>query len=325
MSLSTLKHASHWDFNGKLFGVKGSTFERMIIGFADKGVDILYETVVVRWEERFTMERLIKDNSTFRHYNFSLYATDVTFQNSNRPGVNHEEAKRHLSNKHKLYGYKSEVSVLPNGIAIGCTPHQPGSVSDLGIFRNNIKWHQAALSKTYREARSYPEVGPMAEEHDGLWAVLTDKGYQGAADVIRAIMPKKKPKGGSLSHDEQRINRKISSDCIIVENVFGRLSTLWAIMANKWRWDEEQYDKIFRLCLSLINLHVKWHPLRDEDIQHSKQYRMRLLEIGVKKAEKRRASQQMYHAKRAARTSVQFGGDRQNKEMGADARLYLLE
>ena len=105
--------------------------------------------------------------------------------------------------------------MLPNGIAIGCTLHQPGSVSDLTLFRKNIKWHQAALSKTEREARSYPDVGPMVEEHDGLWAVLTDKGYQGVADVIRAIMPKKKPKGGSLSHDDQRINRKISSDRIL--------------------------------------------------------------------------------------------------------------
>ena len=325
MLLSTLKDAGHWDFSGKMFGVKGPTFERMNIGFADKVVNILYETVVLRWKERYTMERLIKDNSTFRHYKFALYATDVTFQNSNRPGGNHEEAKRYFSNKHKLYGYKSEVSVLPNGIAIGCTPHQPGSVSDLTIFRKNIKWHQAALSKTEHEARSYPDVGPMAEEHDGLWAVLTDKGYQGAADVIRAIMLKKKSKGGSLSHDDLRINRKISSDFIIVENVFGRLSTLWAIMANRSRWDEKQYDKIFRLCLSLTDLHVKWHPLRDEDNQHAKQYRRRLLEIGVKKAEERKASQKMYRAKRAARMSIQLGDDRKNQEMGAGAMLDLLE
>ena len=75
-------------------------------------------------------------------------------------------------------------------------------------------------------------------------------------------------------------------------------------MANKWRWDEKQYDKIFRLCLSLTNLHVKWHPLRDEDNQHAKQYRRRLLEIGAKKAEKRKASQQMYRAKRATCMSI---------------------
>ena len=60
MLLSTLKHAGHWDFNSKMFGVKGPTFERMIIGFAERVVDILYEIVVLRWEERYTMERLSK-------------------------------------------------------------------------------------------------------------------------------------------------------------------------------------------------------------------------------------------------------------------------
>lgn len=73
-----------------------------------------------------------------------------------------------------------------------------------------------------------------------------NKGYQGATDVIMATIPKKKAKGGSLSHDERRVNHKISSDHIIVENVFGRLSTLWAIMANKLRCDEKQYDQGFR-------------------------------------------------------------------------------
>ena len=97
----------------------------------------------------------------------------------------------------------------------------------------------------------------MAEEYDGQWALLTDKGCQGAADVIRAVLSKKKSKGGSLSHDDQRVNGKITADRIIAENVFGRMSTLWAIMSNKWRWDDKQYDKIFRLCLSLTNLHVK--------------------------------------------------------------------
>ena len=45
----------------------------------------------------------------------------------------------------------------------------------------------------------------------------------------------------------------------------------------------------------------------------------------MKKAEKRKASQQMYRAKRAARMSIQLGGDRQNQDMGAGAMLDLLE
>ena len=134
-----------------MFGVKGPTFDRMMIGLIHKIVHVLYKTVVLQWEERYTMERLAKEKSTFKHYKFALYATDVTFQNANRPSGNHEEAKGHFSNEHKHYGYKSKLYVLPNGIAIGCTAHQSGSVSDLVIFRKNLEWHQAALSKTDRE------------------------------------------------------------------------------------------------------------------------------------------------------------------------------
>ena len=84
------------------------------------------------------MERLIKYKSTFSNYKFALYITDAAFQNANRSVRNHEEAKGYFTNKHMLYGYYSEFSVLPNSIAFGCTPHLPGSHSDIVIFRKNL-------------------------------------------------------------------------------------------------------------------------------------------------------------------------------------------
>ena len=44
----------------------------------------------------------------------------------------------------------------------------------------------------------------------------------------------------------------------------------------------------------------------------------------MKKAERCKASQQTYRAKRADRMSVLFGGDRQNEEMGAGVMLDML-
>ena len=95
-------------------------------------------------------------------------------------------------------------------------------------------------------------------------------------------------------------------------------------MANKWRWDEGQYDKLFKLCMALTNLHIKWHPLRDEDGQSAKQYKSRLLEIGVTTVEKRKASKRRYRAKRVARMSAQLGGDVWNPEPGAGVMLEML-
>lgn len=141
MLLCTLKHAGNWDFNGKMFDIKGPTFECMILRFADRVCKTINSFAVQKYEKKYTMRRSVNEGNAFRHYKFSLFATDVKFQHKNRPAENHEEAKLYFSNKHKHYGYKSDVSVLPTCLAIGCTPHKPGSVSDIRIFRNNLVRH----------------------------------------------------------------------------------------------------------------------------------------------------------------------------------------
>ena len=47
----------------------------------------------------------------------------------------------------------------------------------------------------------------LCNEYPGHWAILCDKGYQGAVDSIRAITPKKKPARGLLSHDDDVLTR----------------------------------------------------------------------------------------------------------------------
>lgn len=51
---------------------------------------------------------------------------------------NMQEVKRYFSRKHKLYGYKIEASILPNGLCTGLTPHYPGSTSDLEFFQKSV-------------------------------------------------------------------------------------------------------------------------------------------------------------------------------------------
>lgn len=81
------------------------------------------------------MRKLIQRNTLFKTYKLARYATDVAFQQNNRPSGNHEEAKKFFSGKHKLNRYKSEVSVLPHGLAVSVSKHYPGSVSDIDIFK----------------------------------------------------------------------------------------------------------------------------------------------------------------------------------------------
>lgn len=64
------------------------------------------------------MARVQRRNRLFKTYPYWWYATDVTFQNINRPSGVMEERNAYYSGEHKLYGYNVEVSVLPVGLAV---------------------------------------------------------------------------------------------------------------------------------------------------------------------------------------------------------------
>lgn len=93
------------------------------------------------------MESFSDNNKLFKEYLRERYATDVTFQPSFRPSGSLQEGKKCFSGKHKLYGYKVQVSVTPNGFAICSSLHEPGSVSDLVIFKKMQWFHERALRK----------------------------------------------------------------------------------------------------------------------------------------------------------------------------------
>ena len=69
------------------------------------------------------MSTLLQRNTTLRTYKGAWYATDFTLNISNWPAGNYAEAKSIFGSKHKLYGYKAEVSVLRNRLAIGLRVH----------------------------------------------------------------------------------------------------------------------------------------------------------------------------------------------------------
>lgn len=97
------------------------------------------------------------------------------------------------------------------------------------------------------------------------WGVLLDKEYVGIESEVRAIIPKKKRRHGVMTGAEKRENAALAADRIIVENVFGRQGTLWAIVANKYRWTESGCNFIFKITVTLANIHIKWHSFRNAD------------------------------------------------------------
>ena len=107
----------------------------------------LYETVVLNLGESWMMKRMIQTQKTFKTFKFCRYATDVTFYQGYWPSGTMEEGEKYFSGKHKIYGYKVEVSVLLKGLAIGCSNRCQGSVTDIDIMGKMKEFHIDAMSK----------------------------------------------------------------------------------------------------------------------------------------------------------------------------------
>ena len=287
-----------------MFHIKGSVFQRLIKTFLFLISEELYEGMVVCQRSKQTMTHFAATNELFKNHPHALCATDVTFQKTNSPSGNHQESTFMFSAKHKLYGYKMEVSVFPSGFAACASAHRAGSVSDLTIFREMYDFHKTATEKGMDQL-TIPDHGPLREKYPNLWSILADKGYQGAADELRVLYPKKKKPHKMLSVDEEEGNKELSSARVIVKNFFGQMNGLWEVTSRKYRWAQELYDPILRLCVALTNIHILWHPLRDQDGERYEQVRNKWFTFGQGMV---KLNQQRYRDKRQRRLSRDLGG-----------------
>ncbi|ETW02182.1 hypothetical protein H310_05750 [Aphanomyces invadans] len=182
--------------------------------------------------------------------------------------------------------------------------HEPGFVFDLTMFRNRLDDHLQALSKT-DNALAINDNGVVFREHVTSWAVFVENGYIGLAPLARAIHPKKKPVGGVLDRHDMDRNKEVSSDRVVVENFFGRVTSLWKISYATFVWGEKLYDDIQRLTFALTNFHVTLLPLRVEDNDHYRAVMARYKNMAAENASKRAASQRRYLQRRAERFATE--------------------
>ncbi len=137
------------------------------------------------------MTTLVKKKMQFKNFLYPFHTTDVIFQQSNLPSGNMLKGKIYFSGKHKLYGFKTEVSVTPSGQAVDIMVHKPGSISDFVIFQENIEFHNSALTEFGKDTEIVDNIETFTKFPDS-WVILMDNGYQGMQCYICAIMPKKK-------------------------------------------------------------------------------------------------------------------------------------
>ena len=124
---------------------------------------------------------------------------------------------------------KTEVVIAPNGQILRVSKPYEGSVHDFKIRKTE---------------------GPLP-----TLPILADSGYQGLQNEHSAavILPKKKPKNGSLSSSEQARNTKLARCRIAIEHTFAHLKK-WHILAARYRGHLDSYSQVFHTIAGIYNL-----------------------------------------------------------------------
>lgn len=85
---------------------------------------------------------------------------------------------------------------------------------------------------------------------------LTDSGYQGLQKIhATSRLPKKKTKKIPLTADDKKVNRKLSSDRVLNENVIGMLKR-FKIIADKYRNRRKRFGLRFNLIAGIYNFEI---------------------------------------------------------------------
>ena len=83
----------------------------------------------------------------------------------------------------------------------------------------------------------------------------------------------------SVTNAERDRNLEHASDRVIVENYFGRLTSIFGIFAQKYTWSRDRFNIVMSIALSLTNFNVMLRPLREQDHSY---YKMILADIDAK-------------------------------------------
>lgn len=83
-----------------------------------------------------------------------------------------------------------------------------------------------------------------------------DSGYQGITALHKnSETPKKKPKGGKLTDEEKRENRRISHERILIENINAKIK-VFKIMKYPYRNRRRRHGLRLNLICGIVNFEV---------------------------------------------------------------------
>jgi hypothetical protein len=144
--------------------------------------------------------------------------------------------KKYYSGKKKRHTLKSQVVVDKKSSLIICTNFCNGKKHDFKLFKDSkVRWVQSIYG-------------------------IVDSGYTGIKKLqSTSLLPKKRSRGQSLTKDERRTNRNISSERVLNENIIGRLKR-FKILSDKYRNRRRRFGLRFNLIAGVHN----WELMHDD-------------------------------------------------------------
>ena len=140
----------------------------------------------------------------------------------------------YYSGKKKKHTIKSQIVVDKKSELILCTEFSKGKEHDFTLFKNS----QVHIADDIK--------------------ALVDSGYTGIDKIhSNTDIPKKKSKYKPLSKQDKKRNREISSERVLVENVFARIKK-FKIFYNKYRCRRKRFGLRFNLICSIQNFELQF-------------------------------------------------------------------
>ena len=193
---------SRWADEACLFSnLRADTYCRIVKGVLARMAPSMLEILV--WGMSKFMYELQFENKKFRHFPKAFVAVDATVQEATAWGSTFEAKKRIFSKEHKSYCLKAEVGVQPTGLANHVSGFCLGAVHDMTLFCNRLEGHTKLLKKAQQDAEII-NARHLHASYPVQWAMLLNKGYNGASKLLRGIMPYKQMR--PLSVDELEFN-----------------------------------------------------------------------------------------------------------------------
>lgn len=144
------------------------------------------------------------------------------------------------------------------GLVAFASPAFHGSVHDMTIFSSMAPTYSLFLLKSPQDAEL-----PDSEAHQTSWSILVDKGYVGAAEKVRCMVPKKRNQ--IQTAEDVQYNIQLSSTRVICENFYGRMKLKFKAASDCFKGDPKNYEMISDICIALTNFDVIQRPLRQDD------------------------------------------------------------